>query len=174
MAYQCLHSPKTTKERRSIRRIQKKSIHRAASGLRPYHFNYPKRKLTMEEMLYKLIDEGKREHEEMRAFICGFQTTNEILFKERNNSLIELIFGVQGLLKVINKTPVIDCEVKGVTTRGGKTMTQDAQNNDTNIRTEEPLAENHDKPVELLGLKVFLTLFGLLLVMFVLMLLSWI
>ncbi|GKD66795.1 hypothetical protein Tco_1308903 [Tanacetum coccineum] len=25
-AYQCLHSPKTTKERRSIRRIQKKSI----------------------------------------------------------------------------------------------------------------------------------------------------
>ncbi|GJT74897.1 DNA-directed DNA polymerase [Tanacetum coccineum] len=41
----------------------------AASGLRPYHFTYPERKLTMEEMLYKFIDEGKREHEEMRAFI---------------------------------------------------------------------------------------------------------
>ncbi|GKG27307.1 hypothetical protein Tco_0403010, partial [Tanacetum coccineum] len=27
-AYPCLHSPKTTKERRSIRRIQKKSIRR--------------------------------------------------------------------------------------------------------------------------------------------------
>ncbi|GJY36741.1 hypothetical protein Tco_0422119 [Tanacetum coccineum] len=120
----------------------------ASFGLRPYHFTYPERKLTMEEMLYKFIDEGKREHEEMRAFICDFQTTNEILFKERNNSLIELRFGVQELLKVINNTPMINCEVKGVTTRGGKTTNQDAQNNDTNVRTEEPLAENHDEPVE--------------------------
>ncbi|GKE62012.1 hypothetical protein Tco_1512379, partial [Tanacetum coccineum] len=102
----------------------------------------------MEEMLYKFIDEGKCEHEEMRAFICDFQTTNEILFKERNNSLIELRFGVQELLKVINNTPMIDCEVKGVTTRGGKTTTQDAQNTDTNVRIEEPLAENHDELVE--------------------------
>ncbi|GJT81056.1 reverse transcriptase domain-containing protein [Tanacetum coccineum] len=54
-------SQKTTKETRSI--------HRAASGLRPYHFTYPKRRLTMEEMLYKFIDEGKQEHEEMRTFI---------------------------------------------------------------------------------------------------------
>nr|GEX96121.1 hypothetical protein [Tanacetum cinerariifolium] len=98
----------------------------AVSRVRPYHFTYPERKLAMEEMLYKLIDEGKREHEEMRAFICDFQTTNKILFKERNNSLIELRFGVQELLKVINNTPMIDCEVKGVTTRGGKTTTQDA------------------------------------------------
>ncbi|GJX67772.1 putative reverse transcriptase domain-containing protein [Tanacetum coccineum] len=102
----------------------------------------------MEEMLYKFIDEGKREHDEMRAFICDFKTTNEILFKERNNSLIELRFGVQELLKVINNTPTIDCEVEGVTTRGGKTTTQDAQNNDTNVHIEEPHAVNHDKPVE--------------------------
>ncbi|GKC59806.1 hypothetical protein Tco_1087404 [Tanacetum coccineum] len=251
--------------------------YRTTSGLRPYHFTYPERRLTMEEMLYKFIDEGKREHEEMRAFICDFQTTNEILFKERNNSLIELRFGVQefvhteepqaanhdgpveskevltndqpqktsepvaqpsnkiqtpsipfpqrlrkekeeaqqrkflenlkqlhinlpfieaiaqmpkfakflkgfltnkarleeacmitmnercsavllnklpskekdqGLLKVINNTPTIGREVKEVTTRGGKTTTQDAQNNDTNIHTEEPHAINHDKPVE--------------------------
>ncbi|GJY84987.1 hypothetical protein Tco_0499013 [Tanacetum coccineum] len=120
----------------------------AASGLRPYHFTYPERKLTMEEILYKFIDEGKREHEEMRAFICDFQTKNEILFKERNNLLIELRFGVQELLKVISNAPTIDCEVKGVTTRGGKTMTQDAQNNDTSVHIEEPLAVNHDKPVE--------------------------
>ncbi|GKE03154.1 DNA-directed DNA polymerase, partial [Tanacetum coccineum] len=108
----------------------------AASGLRPYHFTYPERKLTMEEMLYKFIDEGKRKHEEMRAFICDFQTTNEILFKERNNSLIELRFGVQELLKVINNTPMIDCEAKGVTTRGGKTTTQDTENNNTNKTNE--------------------------------------
>ncbi|GJU61939.1 hypothetical protein Tco_1243774 [Tanacetum coccineum] len=120
----------------------------AASEHLPYHFTYPERKLTMEEMLYKFIDEGKLEHEDMRAFICDFQTTNELLFKERNNSLIELRFKVQELLKVINNTPIIDCEVKGVTTRGGKTMTQDAQNNDTNVHTEEPLAVIHDEPVE--------------------------
>ncbi|GKB81451.1 hypothetical protein Tco_0948346 [Tanacetum coccineum] len=121
---------------------------REASGLRPYHFTYPERKLMTEEMLYKFIDEVKREHEEMRAFICDFQTTNEILFKERNNLLIELRFGVQELLKVINNTPMINCELKGLTTRGGKTTTQDAQNNDTNVRTEEPMAGNHDKPAE--------------------------
>ncbi|GKE60361.1 DNA-directed DNA polymerase, partial [Tanacetum coccineum] len=44
----------------------------------------------MEEMLYKFIDVGKREHEEMRAFINEFRTTNSLLFKERNNSLSEL------------------------------------------------------------------------------------
>ncbi|GKA87245.1 reverse transcriptase domain-containing protein [Tanacetum coccineum] len=102
----------------------------------------------MEEMLYKFIDEGKRKHEEMRAFIYDFQTTNKILFKERNNSLIELRFRVQELLKVINNTPMIDCEVKQVTTRGEKTTTQYTQNDDTNVRTEEPIAENHDKPIQ--------------------------
>ncbi|GJX09250.1 retrovirus-related pol polyprotein from transposon TNT 1-94 [Tanacetum coccineum] len=61
-------------------------------GLRPYHFTYPERRLTMEEMLYKFIDKGKREQEEMRAFIHEFRTTNKLLFKERNNLLSELRF----------------------------------------------------------------------------------
>ncbi|GKA51036.1 putative laccase [Tanacetum coccineum] len=94
--------------------------------------------MTMEEMLYKFIDEGKREHEEMRAFICDFQTTNELLFKEKNNSLIELRFGVQELLKVMNNVQVIDYEVKGVTTRGGKTTTYDVHGNNTDVQPEEP------------------------------------
>nr|GEY34796.1 reverse transcriptase domain-containing protein [Tanacetum cinerariifolium] len=119
-----------------------------AFGLRPYHFTYLERRLTMEEMLYKFIDEGKREHEEMRAFICEFQTTNELLFKERNNSLSELRFEVQELLKVIDNTPMTNCEIKGVTTRGGKTMTHDVQTNNTNVHAEEPLVVDHDKPVE--------------------------
>ncbi|GJR41394.1 ribonuclease H-like domain-containing protein [Tanacetum coccineum] len=118
-----------------------------ASRLRPYHFTYPERELTMEEMLYKFIDKGKREHEEMRAFICDFQTTNELLFKERNNSLIELRFGVQELLKVIKNVPMIDCEVKGITTRGGKTTTQDVQDNNTNVQPQEPQVVDLDKMV---------------------------
>ncbi|GJW12653.1 hypothetical protein Tco_1578480 [Tanacetum coccineum] len=119
-----------------------------AFGLRPYHFTYPERRLTLEEMLYKFIDKGKREQEEMRAFIHEFRTTNELLFKERNNSLSELSFKVQGLLRVINKTPISNLEVKGVTTRGGKMTTQDIQDNDTNIHTKEPLVINYEEPVE--------------------------
>ncbi|GJV57554.1 hypothetical protein Tco_1458559 [Tanacetum coccineum] len=71
----------------------------------------------MEEMLNKFIDEGKQEHEEMRTFIYDFQTSNKLLFKERNNSLIELRFDVQELLNIINNVSMIDCDVKGVTTR---------------------------------------------------------
>ncbi|GJR66837.1 reverse transcriptase domain-containing protein [Tanacetum coccineum] len=112
------------------------------SRLRPYHFNYTERSLTMEELLNKFIDEGKREHEEMRAFIYDFQTNNELLFKERNNSLIKLRFGVQELLNVINNVPMIDCDVKGVTTRGGKTTTQDVHDNDTNMLPKEPVTRS--------------------------------
>ncbi|GKB42008.1 reverse transcriptase domain-containing protein [Tanacetum coccineum] len=101
----------------------------------------------MEEMLNKFIDEGKQEHEEMRAFIYDFQTNNELLFKERNNSLIELRFGVQELLNVINNVPMIDCDVKGVTTRGGKTTTQDVHDNDTNVLPKEPVVVEPEKPV---------------------------
>ncbi|GKB01906.1 DNA-directed DNA polymerase [Tanacetum coccineum] len=118
---------------------------RTKSRLRPYHFNYPERSLTMEEMLNKFIDKGKREHKEMRAFIYDFQTTNELLFKERNNSLIELRFGVQELLKVINNVPMIDYDAKGVTTRGGKTTTQDDRDNNTNVLPKEPLVVELEK-----------------------------
>ncbi|GJX53124.1 reverse transcriptase domain-containing protein [Tanacetum coccineum] len=117
------------------------------SRLRPDHFIYPERSLIMEEMLNKFIDEGKQEHEEMRAFIYDFQTNNELLFKERNNSLIELKFRVQELLKVINNVLMIDCDVKGVTTRGGKTTTQDVHDNDTNVLPKEPVVVEPEKPV---------------------------
>ncbi|GKB78670.1 DNA-directed DNA polymerase [Tanacetum coccineum] len=83
----------------------------------------------------------------MRAFIYDFQTTNELLFKERNNSLIELRFGVQELLKVINNVLMIDCDVKGVTTRGGKTTTQDVHDNNTNVLPKEPLVVELENPV---------------------------
>ncbi|GKB20001.1 DNA-directed DNA polymerase [Tanacetum coccineum] len=41
----------------------------------------------MNEMLAKLINEGKREHEEMEIFIKEFRTTNELLLKDHNNLL---------------------------------------------------------------------------------------
>ncbi|GJS72773.1 DNA-directed DNA polymerase [Tanacetum coccineum] len=122
-------------------------IRRTESRLRPYHFNYPERSLTMEEMLNKFIDEGKREHEEMRAFIYDFQTNNKLLLKERNNLLIELRFRVQELLNVINNVPTIDWDVKGVTTRGGKAITLDVRDNDTSVPPKEPVVVKLGKPV---------------------------
>ncbi|GJS93960.1 hypothetical protein Tco_0800928 [Tanacetum coccineum] len=100
----------------------------------------------MEDMLYKFIDKGKREHEEMSAFIREFRTTNELLFKERNNSLSELWFEVYGLSKVINNALISECEAKGVTTRGGKNTTQRILNDNTNIHDEGPSIFIHDKP----------------------------
>ncbi|GKE40472.1 DNA-directed DNA polymerase [Tanacetum coccineum] len=124
------------------------------SRLRPYDFNYPETSLPIDEMLNKFIDKGKREHEEMRAFIYDFQTTNELLFKERNNLLIKLRFRVQELLKVINNVPIIDCDVKGVTIRGGKTTTLDAHDNDTNVLPKEPVVV---EPKKLVGSNEVLT-----------------
>ncbi|GJV30066.1 putative nucleotidyltransferase, ribonuclease H [Tanacetum coccineum] len=99
----------------------------------------------MEEMVYKFIDEGKREHEEIRAFIREFRTSNELLFKEKNNSLSKLRFEVQGLSKVIDNTLISNNEVKRVTTRGGKT-TQGVQDDNTTIHTKEPPMLHYDKP----------------------------
>nr|GEV27178.1 hypothetical protein [Tanacetum cinerariifolium] len=52
-----------------------------------YQFTYPEKKLTMDEMLAKFIDGGKREHEEMEIFIREFRTTNDLLLKEKCNLL---------------------------------------------------------------------------------------
>ncbi|GJY39084.1 hypothetical protein Tco_0425448 [Tanacetum coccineum] len=91
-------------------------------GEPPCPFNYPKRRLTMEEMLVKFIDEGRREHEEMEIFIKEFRTTNELLLKTRSNLL-------------------------RVTTRGGK-MTSEATRskeiNEIGINENEPFKFEQD------------------------------
>ncbi|GJW11531.1 reverse transcriptase domain-containing protein [Tanacetum coccineum] len=104
--------------------------------------------MTMEEMLNKFIDEGKREHEEMEAFIREFRTTNEILFKERNNLLSELRIKVFGLLKVIDNAHISRNEGKGVMTRGGKMTIEGIHNDKINNDAREPPALQHDKPVK--------------------------
>ncbi|GJS28724.1 reverse transcriptase domain-containing protein [Tanacetum coccineum] len=74
----------------------------------PYSFNYPTTRLTVEEILAKFIDEGKRKHEEMEIFIKEFRTINELLLKERSNLLSELKIKVNELSKVmeINETRI--------------------------------------------------------------------
>ncbi|GKA04243.1 hypothetical protein Tco_0677024 [Tanacetum coccineum] len=92
---------------------------------------------------------GKLSRSSIRTSSISFYLPRKkILFKERNNSLSELRFEVQELLKVINNTPMTNYEIKGVTTRGGKTMNHDVQTYITNVHAKEPLVVNHDKPVE--------------------------
>ncbi|GJX74162.1 reverse transcriptase domain-containing protein [Tanacetum coccineum] len=90
--------------------------------------------------------QGRREHEEMGAFIREFKTTNELQLKERNNSLSELEFEVYRLSKAINNAQSSNYEVKGVTTIEGKTTTKISR--DANNVNKEPPILHHDKPVE--------------------------
>ncbi|GJR13716.1 hypothetical protein Tco_0796368 [Tanacetum coccineum] len=99
------------------------------------------RRLTMEEILAKFIDEGKHEHEEMEIFIKEFRTTNELLLKEQSNLLSELKIEVNKLSNVISNVLIPKNEVKGVTTRGRK-MTSKAtpskEINEIGINKNEP------------------------------------
>nr|GEX90481.1 reverse transcriptase domain-containing protein [Tanacetum cinerariifolium] len=103
----------------------------------PYPFNYPTRRLTIEEMLAKFIDGGKREHEEMKIFIKEFRTTNELLLEERSNLVSEMEIKVNKLSKVMGNVLVTKNKVKGVTTRGGK-MTSSKEINETKINKNKP------------------------------------
>ncbi|GKB70569.1 hypothetical protein Tco_0931981, partial [Tanacetum coccineum] len=101
-------------------------------GFHPYPFHYLTRRLTIEEMLYKFIDEGKRGQEEMEIFIKEFRTTNELLLKERSSLLSELKIEVNKLSKVMSNVLIPKNEVKGVTTRGGKMTSEAARSKEIN------------------------------------------
>ncbi|GJR81728.1 reverse transcriptase domain-containing protein [Tanacetum coccineum] len=95
----------------------------------------------MEEIFAKFIDEGKREHEEMKVFIKQFKTTNELLLKERSNLLSELKIKVNELSKVMGNVLIPKNEVKGVTTMGEKITceaTPSKEINETKINKNKP------------------------------------
>nr|GEY18985.1 reverse transcriptase domain-containing protein [Tanacetum cinerariifolium] len=99
------------------------------------------RRLTMEEILAKCIDEGRREHEEMEIFIKEFRTTNELLLKTQSNLLTELKIEVNELSKVMSNVLIPKNKVKGVTTKGGKVTfkaTHSREINETGINKNKP------------------------------------
>ncbi|GJZ89305.1 reverse transcriptase domain-containing protein [Tanacetum coccineum] len=107
----------------------------------PYPFDYPMRRLTMEEILAKFIDEGRREHKKMEIFIKEFRTTNELLLKTRSNLLSELKIEVKELSKVVSNVLIPKNEVKGLTTRGGKMMSEASHSkkiNEIGFNKKEP------------------------------------
>ncbi|GKC88067.1 hypothetical protein Tco_1148716, partial [Tanacetum coccineum] len=102
---------------------------------------YPQRKLTMEEILNKFIEEGRRKQDETQQFIKEFRTTNELLLIEQNNMLAELSIGVYELSKVVNDVLISRHDIMGITTRGCKSTTIEAptktkNNLNQNITTE--------------------------------------
>ncbi|GKA62422.1 reverse transcriptase domain-containing protein [Tanacetum coccineum] len=107
----------------------------------PYPFDFPMRRLTMEEILAKFIDKGRRKHEKIEIFIKEFRTTNELLLKTQSNLLSELKFKVNELSKVASNVLIPKNEVKGVTTRGGKMAseaTRSKEINETRINKNKP------------------------------------
>ncbi|GKD90970.1 hypothetical protein Tco_1366477 [Tanacetum coccineum] len=111
----------------------------------PYLFDYPMRRLTMEEILGKFINEGRREHEEMEICIKEFRTTNELLLKTQSNLLSELVIEVNELSMVMSNVLIPKNEVKGVTTRGGRMMfeaTCSEEINETRIDKNNPFRES--------------------------------
>ncbi|GJZ96411.1 hypothetical protein Tco_0668745 [Tanacetum coccineum] len=115
----------------------------------PYQLYYPERKLTMEEMLNKFINEGKHEQEEMEIFFNEFRTTNELLLKEQNNLLSELEIGVYELGRVMHDILVSRHEIKGVTTRGGKMTTEPTYSKEVNIDHNQPPGSKPNEPDKL-------------------------
>ncbi|GJW40041.1 hypothetical protein Tco_0065886 [Tanacetum coccineum] len=98
-----------------------------------------------------------REHEEMEIFIKEFRTTNELLLKERSNLLSELTIEVNELSKVMSNVLIPKNEVKGVTTKGGKMMSEANHSkkiNETGLNKKPPRFEQdvqeklHDDGVE--------------------------
>ncbi|GJV29357.1 reverse transcriptase domain-containing protein [Tanacetum coccineum] len=114
----------------------------------PYPFDYPIRRLTMQEILNKFIDEGRREHEEMEIFIKEFRTTNELLLKTRSNLLSELKIKVNELSKVLSNVLIPKNEVKGVTTIVKKLMKLDENKNEPPRFEQDVQEKPHDDGVE--------------------------
>ncbi|GJS16112.1 hypothetical protein Tco_0410584 [Tanacetum coccineum] len=107
----------------------------------PFPFDYPTRRLTIEKILDKFIDEGKHEHEEMEIFIKEFRITNELLLRKRGNLLSELKIEVNELSKVMSNVLIPKNKVNGVATRGGKITseaTRSKEINETGINKNEP------------------------------------
>ncbi|GKG03068.1 hypothetical protein Tco_0310704 [Tanacetum coccineum] len=106
----------------------------------------------MEEMLNKFIEKGKREQDKTLQFIKEFKTTNEILLKEQNNMLPKISIEVHELSKVVNEVLLLRYDIKGITTRGGKSTnvkkpTKTNNDSDQNV-TIDPQTEKQAIPEE--------------------------
>ncbi|PWA68807.1 hypothetical protein CTI12_AA304710 [Artemisia annua] len=106
----------------------------------------------------KKVDSGDTSRSSMRDTLAKFRTTNELLLKEQNNLINGLAIEVHQLSKVLNKVLLVWHELKGITTRGGKSTFQIGEtpevNNTSNIppgtvqsEQEAPKEINHEPEI---------------------------
>ncbi|GKD42743.1 hypothetical protein Tco_1267388 [Tanacetum coccineum] len=100
----------------------------------------------MEELVDEFIKEGKQEYDDVRTFIRKFKTSNELLMKEQNNLLSELKIEIYELSRTIRNVLASKNDVKGITTRGGRTTFVKGPNEANNevVSEKTPLNEQND------------------------------
>ena len=90
----------------------------------PNWFGRSRKNLTMEEFALLIAQANKKEHHEARTFINEFKGSHELLLKEQNNMINGLANEMHHLSTLLNKVLFVQHDLKGITTRGGKSTFQ--------------------------------------------------
>ena len=118
----------------------------------PNWFGKTRRNVTNEEFGRLVARTSEKEHDDMENFIKEFRTTNELLLKEQNNLINGLAIKLHQLSKILNKVLLVRHDLKGITTRGGKSTFQIGEtpmdNNTSNISPGDTKPEQ-DVPNEI-------------------------
>ena len=78
----------------------------------------------MDECSQLIARASEKEHYDIESFIKEFRTSHELLLKEQNNMINDLAIEVHQLSNVINAVLRERHDLKGITTRGGKSTFQ--------------------------------------------------
>ncbi|PWA71659.1 hypothetical protein CTI12_AA276280 [Artemisia annua] len=114
-------------------------------------FGRPRRSLTMEEFALMIAHANEREHHEARNFINEFKASHELLLKEQNNMINGLAIEVHQLSKVLNRALLVKHDLKGITTRGGKStfhIGETPEDNNTNNISSGSAPSKQEQPNE--------------------------
>ncbi|PWA50626.1 hypothetical protein CTI12_AA456380 [Artemisia annua] len=117
----------------------------------PNWFGRPRRNLTIEEFALTIAQENEKEHHEARNFINEFKASHELLLKEQNNMINGLAIEVHQLSKVLNRVLLVKHDLKGITTRGGKSTFQigeTPEDNNTNNVSSGSAPPEQEQPNE--------------------------
>ena len=117
----------------------------------PNWFGRPQRNLTMEEFALLIAQANEKEHHEARNFINEFKGSHELLLKEQNNMINGLAIEVHQLSTVLNKILLVKQDLKGITTRGGKSTFQigeTPEDDSTNKISPESISSEQEQPKE--------------------------
>ena len=99
-------------------------------------FGRSQRNLTMEEFALLIAQANEKEHQDARTLINEFKGSHELLLKEQNNMINGLAIEVHQLSNILNKVLLVQHDLKGITTRGGKSTFQIGETPEDNITSK--------------------------------------